>query len=107
MLSICPDLPAGLKNVHESRKLDFPLFSDTSVALSEQFGIAFHVDDATVDMYLTKYNIDLEKASGEKHHNLPVPAVFVIDAEGTIKFAYTNADHTTRLSNDELLEQAT
>ncbi len=65
------------------------------------------MDDETVALYLEKYNIDLEKASGEKHHNLPVPAVFIVDASGNVKFSYTNPDHTSRLSNDDLLAQAT
>ncbi len=107
MLGICPDLPEGLQKTHASRKLEFPLFSDSSVDLAENFGIAFHVDDETVALYLEKYKIDLEKASGETHHNLPVPGVFIVDAAGSIKFAYTNADHTQRLSNEELLAQAT
>ncbi len=65
------------------------------------------MEDDIVAMYLEKFNIDLVKASGETHHNLPVPAVYVADASGNIKFVYTNPDHTTRLSNDELLAVAT
>ncbi len=107
MLGICPDLPEGLEKTHSSRKLNFPLYSDSSVDLAEKFGIAFHVDDETVALYLDKYKIDLEKASGAKHHNLPVPGVFIVDGAGSVNFVYTNPDHTARLSNDELLAQAT
>ncbi len=93
--------------MHTSRKLNFPLYSDSSVELATRFGIAFHVDDATVELYLNQYKIDLEKASGHKHHNLPVPSVFVVDKAGKVLFSYSNADHTTRLSNEELLAHAT
>ncbi len=97
----------GLQATHSSRKLNFPLFSDSSVELAEKFGLAFHMDDETVALYLEKFKIDLEKASGEKHHNLPVPAVYVLDASGTVTFMYSNPDHTARLSNEELLAVAT
>ncbi len=104
MLGICPDTTEGLQQVHSSRKLKFPLYSDSTVQLATDFGIAFHVDDETASMYLNQYKIDLDKASGHSHHNLPVPAVFVVDKTGTIQFTYTNPDHTTRLSNEELLK---
>ncbi len=71
--------------------------------LAAAFGLAFHMADEMVELYLTQYNIDLEKASGQKHHNLPVAAVYILNSDGTIRFAHTNADHTTRLSNEELL----
>jgi peroxiredoxin len=41
-----------------------------------------------------------------KHGVLPVPAVFAIDRDGVINFAYTNADYKVRLPADELLAAA-
>ncbi len=107
VVGICPDVPSELEQVHSDKKLHFPLYSDSTMDVSTALGIAFHVDDETVSMYLNKYNIDLEKASGQTHHNLPVPAVFVFDAKGILQYVYTNPDYTTRLKNDELLEIAT
>lgn len=51
------------------------------------FGIAFRVSGATAQQY-RKYNIDLEAASGETHRELPVPAVFIIDRKGMVRFAH-------------------
>ncbi len=106
VVGICPDLPLGLQEVHSGKKLKYPLLSDSSMELATALGIAFHVDDETVAMYLEKFKIDLEKASGQTHHNLPVPAVIIVDAEGKLQYVYTNPDYTTRLKNDELLEVA-
>ncbi len=92
--------------MHSSKKLRFPLFSDSSVELSAAFGLAFHMDDETVALYLSQYQIDLEKASGQKHHNLPVPSVYVVNADGTVHFVHTDPDHTTRLGSEELLAHA-
>jgi peroxiredoxin len=52
------------------------------------------------------YGIDLEQASGEKHHELPVPAVFIVDRSGVVRFAHANADYTKRLENAPLLAAA-
>ncbi len=106
VLAISPDLPEGLQAMHSHKKLNFPLFSDSTLELTGTLGVVYHMDYATVSTYLNKYNVNLEKASGQKHHNLPVPTVLVTDAKGIVKFVYTNPDHTVRLSNEELLKAA-
>ncbi len=92
--------------MHSSKKLAFPLFSDSSVELASAFGLAFHMADETVELYLSQYKIDLEKASGQKHHNLPVPAVYIVNADGEVHFVHTDPDHTTRLGSEEVLSHA-
>jgi len=58
-----------------------------------------------VEKYLT-FGIDLEKASGQDHHVLPVPSTFLIGADGVIRFQYTNPDYKVRLHPDVLLAAA-
>jgi hypothetical protein len=41
--------------------------------------------------------------SGEKHHLLPVPAVFVVACSGIIQSSYVNPDYKVRLHPDLLL----
>jgi len=47
--------------------------------------------------------LSLEGWSGEKHHMLPVPAVFIVCADGTIRFEYVNPDHAVRPTPELLL----
>jgi peroxiredoxin len=63
------------------------------------------VDDELNARYL-EYGIDLEGASGESHHVLPVPATFIIGTDGIINFAYINPDYKVRLHPDVLLAAA-
>ena len=53
-----------------------------------------------------EYGVDLEKASGQSHHQLPVPSVFLVDAAGTILWVYSNPDYEVRPDNASLLEAA-
>jgi peroxiredoxin len=55
---------------------------------------------------LKKYGADLEDASGENHHMLPVPAVFLAGTNGVIQFTYANPDYRVRLHPDLLLAAA-
>ncbi len=81
------------------------LLSDSKMSAAESFGVAYQVDDATLKQ-LQQYGIDIEAASGEKHHILPVPAVFLIGTDGQIKFQYVHPDYKIRLDPELLLAAA-
>lgn len=68
-------------------------------------GIAWQLGEQHLEMFKS-YNIDIEKASGEKHHILPVPAAFVVGTDGKITFSYANPDHKVRVPVNVLLEAA-
>lgn len=97
------DSPANLASaLHgDAEGLDYTLLSDARLGAAEAFGLAFRVSD---DYYrqAKEYGLDLEEASGETHHALPIPAAYLIDGEGMIRFGHTNPDYTQRLSADEL-----
>lgn len=97
ILAVSPDKPEFLEKTAEKQSLDYLLLSDSDMSFSKALGIAFKVDDATIEKY-KEYKIDLELASGMKHHLLPVPSVFVVDTAGIIKFSYVNPDYKIRLA---------
>lgn len=47
------------------------------------------------EIYL-KFGIDLPKANGDDSWTLPMPARFVVDGGGTIRFADVDPDYTRR-----------
>jgi peroxiredoxin len=85
--------------------VDYHLLSDNEVNAARAFGIAFRMDDATYAKYKT-YGVDLEETQGAKHHELPVPAVFIVDRKGRIRFAHTNPDYTKRLPAADIVKAA-
>ena len=97
------DSPANLSSAlkGEAEGLDYTLLSDARLGAAEAFGLAFRISD---DYYQAAkdYGVDLEEASGETHHALPIPAAYLIDAAGMIRFAHSNPDYTVRLSAEEL-----
>jgi len=97
LIAISPDSPESLRATLDSTPLEYTLLSDSRAELMGAFGVGFTVDAATLTK-LGEYGIDLEHASGgQTHHALPVPAVFLIDADGTLQFAYANPDYRTRV----------
>lgn len=102
LVAISPDRPEELKKTLEKQKLDYQLYSDSDLDLAKAFGLSFKVDKKTYKKYL-EYGIDLEKASGKKHRSLPIPAVYVINAEGEIVYQFVNVDYKVRLDEEVLL----
>ena len=92
MLAIGTDAPEGLKNTHEKGELNYTLLSDADLTAAKAFGLAFKAAPKNADMLL--------KSSGGKNTDglLPVPAVFVLDTKGVIKYEHINPNFKERVS---------
>ena len=75
------------------------------MSASRAFGLAYRLDDATYQKYKT-FGLDLEATQGETHHELPIPAVYIIDRKGVIRFAHSDPDYKVRLAPEPLLAAA-
>ncbi|HAH49765.1 MAG TPA: antioxidant AhpC [Balneola sp.] len=103
--AISADRPELLKQTMTKNELTYTLLSDAPMTAAKAFGIAFKMDDKTVERYKS-FDIDIEKDSGYDHHLLPAPAVFLVDQEGTIKFSYVNPNYKERIDGGILLAAA-
>lgn len=83
----------------------YRILSDADVNAAMALGIAFRASDATIARRHAKGQ-DIAGSSMDRHQVLPVPAVFAIDTDGIVTFAYANADYAVRLPADELLDVA-
>jgi peroxiredoxin len=105
VLAISPDQPEALRASVDKGGYTYQLLSDSDMVLTRAFGLAFRVDDPTVEKY-RGFGIDLDKASGRNHHLLPVPAVYIVDTQGVIRFAHWDADYKKRLEPADLIAAA-
>ena len=105
MVGVSPDTPTELNRTIDKQKLEYTLISDSKANAMRAFGIAYRLDDKTVEKY-KQYDIDLDRSSGEKHHGLPVPSVFIIDAQGIVQFSYINPDYKARVPSSVVLAAA-
>ncbi|MEP6882476.1 MAG: peroxiredoxin-like family protein [Dokdonella sp.] len=105
IIAISPDRPEELAKTLSKDKLDYTLLSDSKADALKAFGIAYRVDDETIKKY-QGYGIDLEKSSGETHHVLPVPSVFIVDTDNLLQFSYTHPDYRVRVPGSVILAAA-
>ena len=105
MVAISPDRPDQLVESLDVKGLGYALYSDARMEAARAMGIAYRLSDEEVARY-RGFGIDLEDASGLRHHQLPVPSVFLVEKGGTIRWVYSNPNYKVRPDNDQLLTAA-
>lgn len=105
LIALSADRPEKLRDFRNAENLGYDLYSDARLEAARAFGLAWQVGDAELER-LRGFGIDLEDASGETHHQLPVPAVYLVDAERVVRFRYYDADYKVRLGAATLLDEA-
>lgn len=76
--------------------------SDSGNSVAKLFGIAFTLPDQLREAY-GKFGVDLVKYNGDNSWTLPMPASYVIDSTGVIRYASVDPDYTVRPEPDELV----
>jgi len=95
LIAVSPEKPEGGLLVTEKNKLTFSVLSDFRNAVARRFGIVFRVGDEVQDISRTVFKNDLALRNGEDTYELPVPATFVIDRSGIVRFAHVEVDYMT------------
>jgi peroxiredoxin len=80
----------------------FPVLSDPDLATHRAFRMVHQADDAEVAK-LKGYGIDLEASSGRTHHGFAVPGLFLIDRDGTVRWAHADPDYKVRPKTEQIL----
>ena len=104
VLAIGADSPEGLRPTLEKHQITYTLLSDADMSASAAFGLAFRLGDDILKKY-DGYGIKLT-AVHDGHYWLPVPAVYIVGADGRIAYAHADPDYRVRLSMPDLMAAA-
>lgn len=103
VFAISPDSPGNVAKSDAKLDVPYTLLSDADARATRAFGLGFTVDAATREKY-RGFGIDLQQASGHDHNVLPVPAVYLVNTDGTVIYRHYDPDYRQRLSAQELME---
>ena len=104
LLSISPQIARYNSQIIDRQRLPFDLLSDNANEVAEKFGLRWTMVDPLKSLYNDQFKINLPTYNGEDSWTLPMPARFLIDTDGIIKYAEAKADYTNRPNPDELIE---
>jgi peroxiredoxin len=102
LVAISPQTAPNRRKSERENALSFPILSDHGNAVANAFGIRFRLPDELIEVY-KGFGNDLTIGNGEGSWTLPMPARYVIGADGVIAYAEVNPDYTRRPDPGELL----
>ncbi len=102
LLGISPERATSPTASHRLLDLSYPVLVDTGNAVARAFGLTFQLPGSMRQLY-GKWGHDLPSLNGDESWELPVPATYVIDENGSISAAYVDKDHTRRMEPSEII----
>ncbi|TDO20274.1 peroxiredoxin-like family protein [Pedobacter duraquae] len=101
LVALSPELPDKSLSTTEKNELTFEVLTDYNNTVARQFNIAFTLNEELVDIYNNFHK--LEDYNGVATNELPIPATYVIDTDGMIRYAFVDPDYRKRAEPAEIL----
>lgn len=102
LVAVSPQIPDESLSLIDKHELAFDLLSDIGSETAKQYGIAFDLSEELAALYDQRGH-DLQRVNGGHPRTLPLPATYVIDSDGIIRWAFVADDHTLRADPADVL----
>lgn len=88
--------------MRDQHKLRFPLLSDAGNKVAHQFGLTYRVPEEQEAVYRKAF-VNLPFINGDDRWELPIPATYIVDRDGTVLYASANEDYTARPEPEDIV----
>ena len=97
------------ESVKTQKKLSaaFIVISDPKANIVKRYNVAYTVPDHLVEKYKKNHGIDVEASSGETHHIIAIPSVFVVGPAKKITYRFAMEDYKLRAPEDQIIDAIT
>jgi len=102
LVAISPESPDKSLSTAEKNALEFEVLSDVKGEAGRAYRLFFDLSDELKALYAANGN-DLAKVNGDGAWHLPMPATYVIGADGRVALAYVDAEYRNRLEPAEIV----
>lgn len=102
LIAISPQTPDHSLDTIERNALAYTVLSDSRLDAANGFGIAFTLPPELIDLYASA-GTDIPVLNGNDQWVLPIPATYVIDPTGMIRFAHVELDYRERIEPQSVI----
>jgi peroxiredoxin len=88
--------------MRDQHKVHFQLLSDAGNKVARQFGLTYRVPAEQRAIYQRAF-VNLPFVNGDDSWELPIPAVYIVDRDGTVLYASADEDYTERPEPEDIL----
>ena len=102
LLAISPQTVQQSFFMRDQHKLGFPLLSDTGNQVARRFGLTYRVPELQQAVYRRAF-VNLPFTNGDESWELPIPATYILNGDGTVRYVSANEDYTERPEPAEIV----
>ncbi len=95
LVAISPQTVKHSFFMHDQHKLRFRLLSDAGNQVARGFGLTYRAPEFQQVIFRRAF-VNLPFANGDESWELPIPATFILERDGTVLYASANEDYTER-----------
>ncbi len=103
LVAITPETPDNSLSTSEKNELEFDILTDHNNEYAKELNLVFKMPKELQEIYAS-FNLHVDKHNGNANFELPIPATFIIDANGTVLHSFVSEDYTERLDPKKILE---
>ncbi len=101
-VAISPETPNNSLDTKEKNELAFEVLSDVGNEVAEQYDLDFTLPQDLRILY--DENFSLPEFNGDNSYTLPLSATYVIAPDGTVTYAFLDADYRKRAEPAKVVE---
>jgi peroxiredoxin len=102
LVAISPQTVKQSFFMHDQHQFRFPLLSDAGNKVARQFGLTYRVPASQEAVYRRAF-VNLPFTNGDDSWELPIPATYILDRDGTIVYVSANEDYAERPEPAEIV----
>lgn len=102
LVAVSPEITRHASQTKQENHLNFSLLRDDANQLAEACGLAFTLSEELLDQY-HKFGLNLTARNDDEHNRLPIPATFVLDQKGIVRYAFVEDDFMSRAEPGDIL----
>jgi peroxiredoxin len=102
LMAISPQTVQQSFFMRDQHKLHFTFFSDAGNKVARLFGLTYRVPDDQKAIYQRAF-VNLPFVNGDDSWELPIPATYIIDRDGTVLYASASEDYTERPEPEDIV----
>lgn len=97
VIGVSPETASGIDKTIAKTKASFSIISDKDYSVMKAYKVNYVMEPGLAERY-KKGGLDVALANGQTDYVLPVPATYIIDKTGKIKYVFFDKDYKKRPS---------
>lgn len=102
LLAISPQIPDSAASTEAQHNIDFLVLSDVGNLVAKDFGIVYRQAENVNQAF--EGRLDISAYNADDSWELPLPATYVVDTDGVVRYAFLDADYKKRAEPNVILD---